>query len=58
MGNISTLLGRKLARPIKNFAVEARAEKVISQEKPIPAPWHPATARKIDELIKGKSNAE
>lgn len=56
MGNVTTSLGRKLSRPLKNFAVEARAEKVISKDKPVPAPWHPATQRKIDEIIKGKSS--
>lgn len=39
-------------RPLKNFAVEARAERVLAKEKPTPAPWHPTTQKRIDELIK------
>lgn len=44
---------RKTLRPVKNFNVEARAEKVLSQDKPTPAPWHPSTQEKINELMKG-----
>ncbi|KAK4018163.1 protein NDUFAF4 homolog [Daphnia magna] len=52
MGNIAIKASRKLMRPLKNFAVEARAERVLAKEKPTPAPWHPTTQKRIDELIK------
>jgi hypothetical protein len=44
---------RRALRPVKNFAVEARTERVLAKEKPTPAPWHPSTQKRIDELMKG-----
>ncbi|XP_012539176.1 NADH dehydrogenase [ubiquinone] 1 alpha subcomplex assembly factor 4 [Monomorium pharaonis] len=41
MGKIYSLL----IRPIRTFNIANRAEKVISQEKPIPAPQHASTER-------------
>ncbi|KAI9565759.1 hypothetical protein GHT06_009551 [Daphnia sinensis] len=52
MGNIALKASRKVMRPFKNFAVEARAERVLAKEKPTPAPWHPTTQKRIDDLIK------
>lgn len=52
MGNIAVKVARRAMRPFKNFAVEARAERVLAKEKPTPAPWHPTTQKRIDELFK------
>ena len=38
---------------MKNFAVEVRTERVLAKDKPTPAPWHPSTQKRIDELMKG-----
>ncbi len=53
MGQAVTALKRRALKPLQNFAVEARAERVISRDKPTPAPWHPTTVQKIAELSKG-----
>ena len=53
MGNIVSLIGKAAIRPVKNIAVEVRAEKVISREKPIPAPWHPTTEKRLQEIKQG-----
>lgn len=42
-----------LSRPIKNFNVESRAHKVISKEKPLPAPLHKASKKELENLLKG-----
>jgi NADH dehydrogenase [ubiquinone] 1 alpha subcomplex assembly factor 4 len=53
MGNIVSLIGKAALRPVKNIAVEVRAEKVISRDKPIPAPWHPTTEKRLQEIKQG-----
>lgn len=53
MGNLVAVLSKRAMRPLKNFAVEARTERILAKEKPTPAPWHPSTQKKIDELMKG-----
>ena len=53
MGNAAATLARRAKRPFKNFAVEARTERILAKEKPTPAPWHPSTQKRIDELLKG-----
>ena len=40
MGKVISTLGRKALKPIKNYNAEERAYKVISREKPKPAPRH------------------
>lgn len=34
-----------LIRPIRTFNIENRAAKIISREKPIPAPQYPSTEK-------------
>ena len=54
MGNIAAKVTKRVMRPFKNFAVEARTERILAKakEKPTSAPWHPTTQKKIDEIIK------
>ena len=52
MGNIGGKVVRKTMRPFKNFAVEARTERILAKEKPTPAPWHSKTQEKINDLMK------
>ncbi|EFX72177.1 hypothetical protein DAPPUDRAFT_227633 [Daphnia pulex] len=52
MGNITAKFTKRAMRPFKNFAVEARTERVLAKEKPISAPWHPTTQKRIDEIMK------
>ncbi|KAK7491521.1 hypothetical protein BaRGS_00017160 [Batillaria attramentaria] len=40
----------KAVRPVKNFNVENRAQRVLKSEKPRPAPRHPSTAAAFDNL--------
>ena len=53
MGKVLSVASRKLVKPLKSFAVESRAEKIISRDKPNPAPWHPSTQQRINELMNG-----
>lgn len=49
MGKVLTTL----ARPIKNFNLESRAHKVISKEKPTPAPKYKIDAEQYEQILKG-----
>lgn len=42
-----------MLNPFKNFNVEARAHKIISQEKPKVAPKHKTDKIDIDQMMKG-----
>lgn len=42
-----------IANPFKNFNLESRAHKVISQSKPIPAPKYKKDELDFDRLMKG-----
>ena len=53
MGKVLSVISSRASKPLKNFAVEIRAEQVISRDKPIPAPWHPSTKKQIEKLIEG-----
>jgi len=43
-------------RPVQNFNVEERAFKVISRDKPTPAPVHPGKMKEIMDAIKRDPN--
>ncbi|XP_069462516.1 NADH dehydrogenase [ubiquinone] 1 alpha subcomplex assembly factor 4 [Ambystoma mexicanum] len=43
-------MGGLVTRAFKNFNVESRAHRVISKEKPNPAPLHPTTQKDIELL--------
>lgn len=49
MGKVYSLL----TRPLRTFNIENRAERIISRDKPIPAPQYPATEKqkKLSEQI-------
>ena len=53
MGNLAAKVWRKATRPLKNVAVELRTDRLLDKSKPSPAPWHPTTQKKIDELMQG-----
>ena len=38
MGKVLSVASKRMLKPVQNFAVEIRAERVISKDKPIPAP--------------------
>lgn len=46
-------VGSKIAHPLKNYNVEGRAHKIISKEKPAPAPKYKSDELNVDNLIKG-----
>lgn len=43
----------KATRPIRNFNIENRVQKVIQTEKPRPAPRHPTTVAAYESHAKG-----
>lgn len=49
MGKILTTL----KHPLRNYNIEERAHKIISQSKPIPAPKREQDQMAIDRLIRG-----
>mgnify|MGYP000412676406 CR=1 FL=1 len=49
MGKVFSVIQRKANR----FNVENRAQRVISKEKPLPAPTHPATLQEIEAIKSG-----
>jgi len=51
MGKVLSVVSKRALKPVQNFAVELRAERIISQDKPIPAPWHPSTKQRIQKLV-------
>lgn len=54
MGIAASIARRKGARPIKNYNVEERAMKVISRDKPTPAPPHPSMKKVMEDIMRGK----
>ncbi|XP_067002784.1 protein NDUFAF4 homolog [Anabrus simplex] len=52
MGKVLSVLQRKANR----FNVENRAHKVISREKPTPAPLHPSSKRELDKIERDHPN--
>lgn len=42
-----------VTKPFRTFNVESRAHKVISREKPTPAPKHKSDELDIQQMIKG-----
>lgn len=40
----------KVVRPVKNFNVDNRAQRVLQSEKPRPSPRHPSTAQGYDSM--------
>lgn len=44
-----------LSKPVRNFNIENRAHKVISKEKPIPAPKHKINLDEYQSVLKGLS---
>lgn len=49
MGKVMSLV----TRPMKNYNIESRAHKIISKEKPKPAPRYEASIKEAEELLKG-----
>jgi NADH dehydrogenase [ubiquinone] 1 alpha subcomplex assembly factor 4 len=49
MGKVLSLVPRQL----KQFNIENRAHKVISKDKPTPAPKYPATIEELERIAKG-----
>lgn len=47
MGNKLGKVFLMVTRPIRNINIEQRAHKVISKEKPIPAPQYESTLKQI-----------
>lgn len=51
MGKVFSMI----SRPVKNFNIESRAHKIISQEKPVPAPKHKASIEQAERILRGMS---
>lgn len=45
-------------KPIRLFNVESRAEKVISRDKPVPAPKYKSNIEDMERVLKGESVSE
>lgn len=43
------------AREVRNFNVENRAHKVISQSKPKPAPKYEANVKELERVLRGEN---
>jgi NADH dehydrogenase [ubiquinone] 1 alpha subcomplex assembly factor 4 len=52
MGKVLSTGARYAAQ---RFNVENRAQKVISKDKPIKAPWHESNQRDLEKILKGKN---
>jgi hypothetical protein len=53
MGQVGSRVFNTLTRDIRNFNIENRAHKIISKEKPNPAPHYPADAKELDRVARG-----
>lgn len=53
MGQVGSRVLNTLTRDIRNFNIENRAHKIISKEKPNPAPHYPADAKELDRVARG-----
>ena len=42
-----------MTRPLRNFAVERRTEKLLERDKLAAAPWHESTVRVVEQMKKG-----
>jgi NADH dehydrogenase [ubiquinone] 1 alpha subcomplex assembly factor 4 len=49
MGKVLSLMGR----PLRNYNIENRAHKIISKEKPTPAPKHKSDQIDYERMMKG-----
>ena len=49
MGKVYSVISRQVQR----FNVENRAHRIISQNKPAPAPKYPATLEELERIAKG-----
>jgi len=56
MGKIASKFRVVVGRPIKNYNVESRAFKVISKDKPTPAPTYPSLEKVMREIKNGKDH--
>uniref|UniRef100_A0A1B6K9N0 NADH dehydrogenase [ubiquinone] 1 alpha subcomplex assembly factor 4 n=1 Tax=Graphocephala atropunctata TaxID=36148 RepID=A0A1B6K9N0_9HEMI len=50
MGQVVTRIYSSAIREVKMYNIERRAEKVISKDKPTPAPKYPSTVKELDRL--------
>lgn len=50
MGKVYSII----TKPIRTFNIENRAHKVITKEKPVPAPQYPSTAKQKELVNKCK----
>lgn len=50
MGKVLSIVPRQL----KQFNIENRAHKVISKDKPTPAPKYPTTIEELERIAKGE----
>ncbi|XP_054268594.1 NADH dehydrogenase [ubiquinone] 1 alpha subcomplex assembly factor 4-like [Macrosteles quadrilineatus] len=58
MGQAITKLTSLTLRELRSFNVEKRAEKVISREKPTPAPMYPSTIKELEQLKEDNVSTE
>lgn len=54
MGKIISKMYSVTLREARKYNVEKRAEKIISKEKPAPAPKYPSTLLELERLKEGK----
>lgn len=45
-----------VTKPIRNYNIESRAHKIISKDKPVPAPKHKSISVDYERILKGKFN--
>lgn len=53
MGVAASAARSQLKKPLKYYNVEERAMKVISRDKPKPAPPHPAMKKVMEGIVRG-----
>lgn len=44
-----------LSKPIRNYNIESRIQKVISKDKPVPAPKHKSDVIDYERILRGKN---
>lgn len=54
MGQAVTKIYSIIRREINTYNIEKRAHKIISKDKPTPAPMHPSHVKELQRLKEGK----
>lgn len=54
MGKAISSLAATAIAPLRNYNIEQRAQKIISQNKPKPAPKYESDQKELERILRGK----